>query len=136
MSNLVVHFEIHASDPPRLVDFYSALFGWTFEQFGEVPYWVISTGEGSVTNDTAGGTQGFGINGGLTQRSGPRPDSGGPINGCNIVVAVEDVDGLFARGLELGGTEAMAPDDMPGVGRLAYVHDPDGNVFGMIAPSM
>lgn len=27
MGNLVGHFEIHASDPQRLIDFYSSLFG-------------------------------------------------------------------------------------------------------------
>ena len=26
----VMHFEIHASDPQRLADFYSGLLGWTF----------------------------------------------------------------------------------------------------------
>ena len=45
-----------------------------------------------------------------------------------------DVDALYAQGLELGGSEALAPADMPGVGRLAYLHDPDGNVFGLISP--
>lgn len=136
MSNLVVHFEINASDPPELIEFYSKLFGWKFQQWGEMPYWGIDTGEGSVKNDTEGGTQGFGINGGLTQRPGPRPVPGSPINGCNFVVAVDDADELFARGIELGALEAMAPDDMPGVGRLAYLLDPDGNVFGLLAPSM
>jgi len=29
MANLVVHFEIHASEPPRLIDFYTRLLGWT-----------------------------------------------------------------------------------------------------------
>ena len=32
--------------------------------------------------------------------------------------------------------EALAPDDMPGVGRLAYRIDPDGNIFGFISPIM
>ena len=30
MANLVVHFEIHASEPQRLIDFYAELFGWKF----------------------------------------------------------------------------------------------------------
>ena len=47
MANLVVHFEIHASEPQRLVDFYSGLLGWRFTQFGDVPYWTIETGEGA-----------------------------------------------------------------------------------------
>lgn len=136
MPNLVVHFEIHASDPPQLVEFYSTLLGWKFQQFGDMPYWAINTGDGSVTNDTEGGTKGWGINGGLTQRRGPRPEPGAPVSGCNFVVAVDSVDDMFARGVELGGSEALAPDDMPGVGRLAYLLDPDGNVFGLITPSM
>jgi len=31
MANLVVHFEIHASEPQKLIDFYSALLGWQFQ---------------------------------------------------------------------------------------------------------
>ena len=50
MANLVVHFEIHASEPQRLIDFYSELLGWTFNQFGDAPYWSIDTGEGSIGN--------------------------------------------------------------------------------------
>lgn len=132
MSNLVVHFEIHGSDPAVLVDFYGRLLGWSFQQFGDMPYWSIDTGEGAMSQ----GGPGRGINGGLTQRQGSKPEIGGAVNGANLVVAVDDVDGLFAKGLELGGTEALAPNDMQGVGRLAYLHDPDGNVFGLISPVM
>ena len=130
MPNLVVHFEIHASDPDRLIAFYSQLLGWSFQRFGEMDYWSIDTGEGAIT--PSGG--GNGINGGLTRRQGPAPEVGGAVNGANIVIGVDEVDGLFAKGLELGGTEALAPSDMPGVGRLAYLQDPDHNIFGMISP--
>ena len=130
MTNLVVHFEIHATEPQKLIDFYSELLGWSFQQFGDMPYWAITTGEGAASP----GAPGLGINGGLSERRGPRPEVGAPVNGCNIVVAVDDVDGTCTRGLDLGGTEALAPNDMPGVGRLAYLLDPDGNVFGFISP--
>ncbi len=132
MANLVVHFEIHASEPQRLVDFYSQLLGWKFTQFGDVPYWTIETGEGAIGN--VAGTAGHGINGGLTKRMGPRPEVGAPVNGCNIVVGVDDVDGLMRRGVELGGTEALPATDWPGIGRGGYLLDPDGNVFGLISP--
>jgi predicted enzyme related to lactoylglutathione lyase len=56
------------------------------------------------------------------------------VNGCNIVVGVEDVDGLMRRGVELGGTEALPATDWPGIGRGGYLLDPDGNVFGLISP--
>jgi uncharacterized protein len=130
MANLVVHFEIHAAEPQRLIDFYSALFGWTFTKFGETDYWVINTGEGSI----ATGSPGHGINGGLVQRQGPSPQVGDPVAGANLVLGVDDVDAVFTRGIELGGVGALPPADMPGVGRLAYLIDPDGNIFGFISP--
>jgi predicted enzyme related to lactoylglutathione lyase len=131
MGNLVVHFEIHASEPQRLIDFYAGLFGWKFTQFGDMAYWSIDTGEGAVGMTTPGN----GINGGLTQRQGPPPERGAPVNGCNFVVGVDgSVDELFQRGLDLGGTEALPLGDMQGIGRVGYLLDPDGNVFGVISP--
>jgi predicted enzyme related to lactoylglutathione lyase len=132
VANLVVHFEIHAAEPKRLVDFYSNLLGWRFTQFGDAPYWSIDTGEGAIGN--VAGTAGHGINGGLTERQGPRPELGAPVMGCNVVISVDDVDGLMRRGIELGGREALAADDMPGIGRVGYLLDPDNNVFGLISP--
>jgi predicted enzyme related to lactoylglutathione lyase len=130
MANLVVHFEIHGSEPQRLIDFYTELFGWRFTQFGDVPYWSIDTGEGSIAMRTPGS----GINGGLAQRQGPGPEAGAPVNGCNVVVGVDgSIDDMFAKGLELGATEALPLADMAGVGRIGYLLDPDGNVFGLIS---
>jgi predicted enzyme related to lactoylglutathione lyase len=130
MANLVVHFEIHASQPQRLIDFYGALFGWQFTQFGDMPYWSIDTGEGAIGIDSPG----RGINGGLTQRQGPAPERGAPVNGCDVVIGVDGIDALFRKGLDLGGTEAVPLTDMQGIGRLGYLLDPDGNVFGLISP--
>ena len=130
MANLVVHFEIHAAEPQRLIEYYSTLLGWTFTRFGELDYWVIGTGEGSIEQGGAG----LGINGGLVKRLGPSPVIGGPVTGANLVVGVDDVDATFNRGIELGGVGALPPDDMAGVGRLAYLIDPDGNIFGFISP--
>ncbi|SFR71598.1 hypothetical protein SAMN05428970_1211 [Agromyces sp. CF514] len=132
MASLVVHFEIHASEPQRLIDFYSELLGWQFTQFGDVPYWSIDTGEGAIGN--VAGEPGLGINGGLTQRMGPKPEIGAPVTGADIVIGVEDIDATFARGLELGAIEALPLDDMQGIGRVGYLLDPDHNVFGLISP--
>jgi predicted enzyme related to lactoylglutathione lyase len=131
MANLVVHFELHASEPQRLIDFYSQLLGWKFTPFGEMSYWAIDTGEGAAGMNTPGN----GINGGLTQRQGPAPERGAPINGCDVVIGVDgNVDEVFQRGLDLGGAEALALSDMEGIGRVGYLLDPDGNVFGLISP--
>ena len=131
MSNLVVHFEIHASDPQRLIDFYGQLLGWSFTQFGDMSYWAIDTGEGAIGIDAPG----RGINGGLTQRQGPAPERGAAVNGANFVVGVDgNVDEVFTKGLALGGAEALPLADMQGIGRVGYLLDPDGNVFGLISP--
>jgi predicted enzyme related to lactoylglutathione lyase len=135
MANLVVHFEIHATKPDRLIGFYSSLFGWRFSQFGDTPYWTIDTGEESIGN--VEGQPGMGINGGLTQREGAAPEPGDPVNGCNLVVGVEgDVDTLMQTAIDLGGTEVLPAADMPGVGRVGYLLDPDNNMFGLISPVM
>ena len=133
MSNLVVHFEIHASEPQRLIDFYSELLDWKFTQFGEMSYWAIDTGEGAIGMNASG----RGINGGLTQRQGPAPAHGAPVNGCDFVVGVDgSVDDVFQKGLALGGTQALPLADMEGIGRVGYLLDPDNNVFGMISAVM
>ena len=58
------------------------------------------------------------------------------MNGSRFVVGVDDVDGLMRRGIELGGREAMAAEDMQGVGRVGYLLDPDNNIFGLISAVM
>ena len=68
--------------------------------------------------------------------AGPPPAPGAPVNGSNFVIGTDEVDALFARGVELGATEALPLQDMPGVGRVGYLLDPDGNVFGLISPVM
>ncbi|RYZ34218.1 MAG: VOC family protein, partial [Sphingobacteriales bacterium] len=39
MANLVVHFEIPCDDPQRTMGFFTEVFGWQFQQFGEEAYW-------------------------------------------------------------------------------------------------
>ena len=57
------------------------------------------------------------------------------MNGADFVVGVDgSVDDLFQKGLDLGGTEALPLSDMEGIGRVGYLLDPDGNVFGLISP--
>jgi uncharacterized protein len=132
--SLVVHFEIHASDPERSIAFYSQLLGWRFEQYGDAPYWTIDTGRGAVhAGPTGAVVPGVGINGGLQRREGPAPAEGAPVAGANIVVGVDDADAVHARGVELGGRSASDPEDMPGIGRIAYLLDPDSNLFGVIS---
>ena len=118
-----VHFEIQASDVGAVRTFYEDVFGWTFEKFGDVDYWVINSGDEPT-----------GVNGGLLPRNSPAPKPGDGVNAYVAVIGVGDCQEYFDRAISAGGTEAMPVTAMPGVGVLAYVKDPDGNLFGIIEP--
>jgi predicted enzyme related to lactoylglutathione lyase len=49
-------------------------------------------------------------------------------------VAVEDVDATVAKAQELGGSAVMDAMDVPNVGRIGVLKDPNGAVFGIIKP--
>ena len=70
MSNRVIHFEIHASDPERAIRFYETVFGWTFSKWMDEPfsYWGVMT--------APEGAEEPGINGGLIKRKGAPPEDG------------------------------------------------------------
>lgn len=124
----VVHFEIHATEPKRLIEFYSEVFGWTFDSWGGEEYWVVTTGEAGPGPENAG------INGGLLRRTGPAPDASSPVSGYTCIVGVEDADAAFEKAVGAGATVTVPVNDTPGVGRIGYLADPDGNVFGVIQP--
>lgn len=117
-----VHFEIHASNPQAAIDFYSSLFGWSFNKWDGGDYWMIHTGPDEQP----------GINGGLIPRRGPVPESMAAMNAFVITVDVADVDSAVSRALAVGGATAVPKTAVPGIGWLAYLKDPDGNVFGVM----
>jgi predicted enzyme related to lactoylglutathione lyase len=47
--------------------------------------------------------------------------------------AVQDTDAAAARAVELGGSVAMEPTEVPNVGRFAAITDPYGALFSVIA---
>lgn len=117
-----VHFEIHASNPQALIDFYSGLFGWSFNKWEGGEYWMIHTGPDDQP----------GINGGLMPRRGPLPAPMAAMNAFVITVDVDSVDHALASALAAGGVSAVPKMAVPGIGWLAYVKDPDGNIFGIM----
>jgi predicted enzyme related to lactoylglutathione lyase len=119
-----VHFEVHATDPERSARFYREVLGWSIEQWGDQPYWIVTTGKADEP----------GINGGLLPRRGPAPAVGAPVNAFVVTQAVDDLDATLATAQEHGATIALPKDSMPGVGLLAYIHDPDGNLLGLLQP--
>lgn len=117
----VVHFEVHASEPARAIQFYSQMFGWEFTPHGDA-YWLIRTGPSGRP----------GIDGGLVPRRGPPPEDGQPVNSYPCTVAVDSVDDSIRRATDAGGTVAVPKMRVPGVGWLAYVKDTEGNILGLM----
>ena len=117
-----MHFEIQASNPQALIDFYSGLFGWSFNKWEGGDYWLIQTGSDNEP----------GINGGLLPRKGPPPENMAAVNAFVITVDVDDVDAAVSGALVGGGVTAVPKMAVPGIGWLAYLKDPDGNIFGVM----
>lgn len=117
--NRVVHFEIHASDPEKLVAFYTGVFGWKVTPMPQFDYWLLDTG-----------SEPGGIGGGLNRRRGAAAD-GAPVNAFVCSLGVASVDDVMAKALAAGATVAMPKMPIPGVGWQAYIKDPDGNILGL-----
>ena len=112
-----VHFEILATDPKRVSDFYRDALGWEIASWGEQQtYWLVTTG--------AEGTPG--INGGIMHRHFPQA----VIN----TVAVESLEAALARIVAAGGQKVHGPNEIPEIGLHAYCADPEGNLFGVLEP--
>jgi predicted enzyme related to lactoylglutathione lyase len=122
--NRLVHFEIHAKDQNKIQQFYSDVFGWTFQDLGPQmgDYRLIITGP-----DTAPG-----INGGMNPRRGESPAEGAPVNAFVCTMEVDNIDDTLAKIEKAGGTVATEKMEIPGIGWLAYRKDPDGNIFGVM----
>ena len=119
----VVHFEIHASDPQKSIEFYREMFGWKFDPYGPPnSYWLITTGPDGEP----------GINGGVVPRRGAAAESGQAVNAFVCTVSVDSAKDSHAKAKSLGAAEALPIMAIPGVGWLAYMKDPDGNIFGMM----
>jgi predicted enzyme related to lactoylglutathione lyase len=119
----VLHFEIHAEDPQRAVNFYTQVFGWKFQQWGgPADYWLITTGEQGTP----------GIDGGLLRRMGPPPTDGAAVNAFVCTIGVPSIDDTIAAVERAGGAIALPKDAVPGVGWLFYFKDTEGNIVGAI----
>ena len=112
----VVHFEIPAGNPERAAAFYRRTFGWSIEKWnGPVEYWLVTTGPERQP----------GINGGLMRREAP-------YTGTTNTLDVESVDRAIGDVQNAGGKLIVPKMAIPGVGYLAYCHDTEGNLFGIM----
>ena len=112
-----IWYELQAIDIEAAKAFYEPVVGWTVGPRPEgspMDYRMIDTGNGHV-----GGLAGL--------APGMTPDCMAP--GWKVYFGVDDVDATAAEIAAAGGTIHLAPFDMEGVGRMAYVADPQGNPF-------
>lgn len=117
MAQRVVHFEITADDPERAAAFYRAAFGWNVDKWdGPTDYWLVGTGDGEP-----------GIDGAIMGR-GEQP----VVNTVQIEGRLEDA---VERLKGAGGSTLGDITDIPGVGRMTYAKDTEGNVLGVIEPA-
>lgn len=118
--NALLWNELNTRDPEAAKAFYGAAFDWSFEEreFETGTYTSIKVGGDSV--------------GGMIDITGRAPDEV-PAHWL-VYFAVEDVDATVAKATDSGGSVALAPFDISGVGRIGILKDPSGAVFAVIKP--
>jgi predicted enzyme related to lactoylglutathione lyase len=117
----VIHFEIHAGEPERAIEFYKTVFGWEFTVFdGPEDYWSISTGPEHER----------GIDGGLIRRRGELDAIAVIAFVCTV--EVDSVDLSAAKIAGSGGTLVGPKIPIAGTGWLMYCKDTEGNIFGIL----
>jgi predicted enzyme related to lactoylglutathione lyase len=72
-----------------------------------------------------------GIDGGLVPRRGALT-SDAPVIAYVCTVDVANLDDAIAKALSLGAEMALPKQAIPGVGWLAYLKDPEANIFGVM----
>jgi predicted enzyme related to lactoylglutathione lyase len=112
--------ELMTHDVDKAKKFYGDTLGWTYESMSMPTgtYWVIKQGDKPA--------------GGIFPMSGP--DFAKVPEHWVAYVAVDDVDARIKKAKAAGATAIREPFDVPGVGRIAILHDPGGAVMGWITP--
>jgi predicted enzyme related to lactoylglutathione lyase len=117
-----IWYELMTNDADGAQTFYRNILGWTFTDSGqpEMDYRTFAAGDESV-----GGV--MSLTSEMTA-NGARPCWMGYIN-------VTDVDASAEAIKAAGGTIHFEPRDIPGVGRFAFVSDPQGVMFYIMKPT-
>ena len=109
--------ELATTDVDGAQRFYEEVFGWTTKDMGS-----------DFGNYRIFEAAGIGIAGLMNVQDNSIPPHWQPY------VAVDDTDATTAKVKELGGSALMEPMDVPTIGRIAVLRDPQGAVFGIIKP--
>lgn len=117
-----VWYELMTTDSARAREFYSKVLGWTYtdSDMGGFSYWLAAAPDADTgeNHDIAGVME---ISPDMLQ-NGAQPAWVG-------YIAVDNTDATLAAIKADGGGVHVPPTDIPGVGRFAMIHDPQGVVF-------
>jgi uncharacterized protein len=111
----VVHFEISANEPEKVIAFYKSVFGWKIDKWEGQDYWLVDTG----APDSPG------INGGIFK---PKETFTGTVN----TIEVTNLEEFLQKVKENRGQVVTEKITIPGVGYIAYCKDVEGTLFGLI----
>lgn len=130
MDHTIVHFEIPADDVEGLTTFYRSLFDWKIQQtdVGVPPgmdYRIVET----VPTDDQGVPVRTGVNGAIYGRQ-EEPAK------FTYYIQVESVDEYGKKVADLGGTVTGEKVEVPEIGWVLFVADPEGNAFGLFQPKL
>ena len=128
-SNPVVHFEMLYNDSTRVTKFYSEAFGWNMQGTGREmsDYIVAHTSETDENRMVkVPGT----INGGFFKAS----EAHGA--GTSVVISVDDIKAAMKSVTDAGGTIAVEPMEIPGIGHWVVFTDTEGNRASILQPMM
>jgi hypothetical protein len=115
MAAKVRHLAINATDVQRVKAFYETVFGWRLEPWGPPDYYQDQKSGGSVI---------IALHGRRELAPGAR------MLGFEATMAVDDINATIAAVDAAGGRVVMPQVYIEGVGKLVYLQDPDGNIFG------
>jgi len=116
--NNISYFEIQASDPEKLVEFYKTIFAWEFERDSNIPieYYRIT---------------GAGAPGAILKRPTKTPETMQGTNAYTCSIEIENFDETERKIMYHGGKVAMEKFAIPGKCWQGYFLDLDNNVFGI-----
>ncbi len=116
MPNNLARFAINADDVARARRFYEQTFGWRFEPWGPLNFYLIQTGDDKDP----------GVGGLMQGRRELIP--GARMVGYECSIGVADIDPIIRAITANGGKIVMEKFHIPTVGTGVYFTDPEGNV--------
>ncbi len=122
MPSPFVWFEVNTPDAAGSRKFYTELLGWGVEEW--------DMGQGSPYAMFKHGDETFG---GIQPMEGPQWEGVPPH--WMIYVGVDDVDATAAKAVALGGKILMPAFDIPEVGRICVIQDPQGAAISLYKSS-